>query len=68
MSILDVVKEIERARHNSGLDIAELCKQAGISRATYYHWLEHRTNASINLLSLVMDVLNLEITVTGRKA
>lgn len=40
MTILELPDIIERERINRGISVKELCKHAGISKATYYHWCE----------------------------
>ena len=66
MNIINIAEEIDKQREAQGITIEQLCTHAGIARATYYHWLEGRSSPKACLLSLVMDVLNLEVVVRKR--
>ena len=65
--MINIVDIIEDERQRQGIDILSLTTQAGICRATYYHWIEDRVNPRVRDLSKVMDVLGLTITVNRRK-
>jgi transcriptional regulator with XRE-family HTH domain len=67
MTILELPDIIERERINRGISVKELCKHAGISKATYYHWCEKLGSPKISMLSCVMDVLGMGIEVKGCK-
>ena len=66
MSLLEIVSAIETERQKQGITIKDLTRHAGISQYTYYHWIEKRGMPKIDALSCVMDVLNLEISITKR--
>ena len=67
MNICDVIRVIEKERQKQGITIEDLAEQACICRATYYHWIEDRVSPSLFHISLVMDVLNLDIDVHRKK-
>ena len=67
MTILELPDIIEREHINRGISVKELCKHAGISKATYYHWCEKLGSPKISMLSCVMDVLGMGIEVKGCK-
>jgi DNA-binding phage protein len=66
MSILAIVHEIEKIRILRGISIKALAEQAGIGIWTYYHWLEGKSCPNVRVLSLVMDVLQIEIKLLPR--
>ena len=67
MDLLNIVEMIEEERQRQGIDILSLSQQAGICRATYYHWIEDRVNPRVNQVSRVLDVLGMTVTI-GRRA
>ena len=67
MNLANIIKAIEAEREKQGITVEAMCRQACICRATYYHWIEDRVSPSLYNISLIMDVLNLEIDVHNRK-
>lgn len=67
MTILELPDIIERERLNRGISVRQLCRHAGISVMTYYHWIEKHGSPRISMLSCVMDVLGMGIEVKGCK-
>lgn len=66
MNILNIADEIEKERKRQGLTVEALCANAGVERSTYYRWLSRKALPKTGPLSCVMDVLNLEISITKR--
>lgn len=67
MNICDVIRAIEKERQKQGISVDDLTEQACIAKATYYHWIEDRVSPSLFHISLVMDVLNLDVDVHRKR-
>ena len=63
MNIADIIEPIEQEREKQGITIKELTRHAGIGCATYKHWKSRMVTPQLVAVSLVMDVLGLEIIV-----
>jgi len=50
--------EIEQAAKKCGLPIAEMCKRAGINRATWQRWKSGVTSPTMRNWDRVNDVVN----------
>ena len=63
----EIVELIEIVRNRIGMDVAVLCKKAGIAKETYYHWLEGLTSPKLCMLEAVLAVMGLKLTLTRIK-
>lgn len=50
-------ERFKKLRAESGLSLAALARQAGITRSSIYQWEEGGTTPTVETLSIVMDVL-----------
>lgn len=51
-------ERFKKLRAESGLSLAALARQAGITRSSIYQWEEGGTTPTVETLSIVMDVLH----------
>jgi transcriptional regulator with XRE-family HTH domain len=68
MSLLKIIEIIESERIKQKLTRSELCRQAGVNLNTWYKIRKGNTTPNIVTLSLLLDVLNLEVIVKRRNA
>lgn len=61
MSILNLFSELDQERVRQGLSPKDLCYQADISLASYYHWMTGRCDPRVSSLSRIMDVLGYDV-------
>ena len=51
---------IEEIRKQKEISVTELCEKAGISRRTYYRWLNKERNPKFSTIRKVCEVLNID--------
>ena len=66
MNLLELPKVCDDVRERFRMTPSDLCRQAGIQLSTWYHWLEGKASPNVSTLSLIMDVLGLEVQVKRR--
>lgn len=67
MDPTNIIDDVEAERQRIGISILDLCNNTGLSRATYYHWIEKRTLPRLSQLCAVLDELDMTLVIHRRK-
>ena len=60
-NVSQTVRMVDVARCQMGMDVVTLCKMAGITTITYYHWMEGIRSPNLYTLEAVLKVLGLKL-------
>lgn len=61
-----VMRAVDNVRLEKDLSVTELCAEADVASATYYHWMEGAASPKLSLLRPVLNALDLDLTVVKK--
>lgn len=61
-----VMRAVDNVRLKKDLSVVELCADADVASATYYHWMEGAASPKLSLLRPVLNALGLELVVVKK--